>query len=535
MTKGYLALILHAHLPYVRHPEHDEFLEEHWFFEAITETYIPLIQVFDQLLQDRVPFRISMAVSPSLANMLADPLLMQRYERRLNRLIELAGREVERTAWQPEFNRLALHYHWLFSRVRETFVDRCRRDLRFALRQIADTGALELMTCAATHGYLPLMNANRPAMRAQIQLAASEHERHFGRRPRGIWLPECAYEPGVDTLLAEAGIQFFVVDTHGLLHATPRPKYGIFAPIVCPSGVVAFGRDLESSKQVWSAKEGYPGDPIYRDFYRDIGWDLDYDYVAPYLPGDKQRTSIGIKYHRITGRTDHKEVYDPDRARRLAAEHAGHFMFDRERQVEHLRGLMDQEPIVVAPYDAELFGHWWHEGPQFLDFLLRKIAFDQESLETTTPIEYLERHPRIQEATPSTSSWGYLGFHEYWLNGDNDWVYPHLHRAAERMVNLAERYQYLGGEEGAGVPPLRVRALNQAARELLLAQHSDWAFIMKTGAMVEYANRRTWAHLSRFRRLAQDLEADRIDPAWLAEVESRDNIFPRIDYRIYSP
>jgi len=535
MTQGYLALILHAHLPYVRHPEHDEFLEEHWLFEAITETYIPLIQVFEQLIADRVPFKISMAVSPSLANMLADPLLMQRYERRLQQLIELAAREIERTAWEPEFNRLAHYYHGLFLRVRETFVDRCGRDLRVALRRIADSGALELMTCAATHGYLPLMNGNRPAMRAQIRLAQSEHERHFGRPARGIWLPECAYEPGVDELLAEAGIQCFVVDTHGLLHATPRPKYGIFAPIACPSGVLAFGRDLESSKQVWSAKEGYPGDPAYRDFYRDIGWDLDYDYVAPYLPGDKQRTSIGIKYHRITGATEDKQVYDPERAQRLAADHAGNFMFNRERQVEHLYGVMGTHPIVVAPYDAELFGHWWHEGPAFLDFLLRKLAFDQDVLKTTTLVEHMARLPRVQAATPSTSSWGYLGFHEYWLNGANDWIYPHLHRAAERMVSLAERYQYLGGEEGAGVAPLKVRALNQAARELLLAQHSDWAFIMKTGTMVEYAERRTWRHLSRFRRLDQDLEADRIDPAWLAAIEARDNIFPRIDYRIYTP
>ncbi|HWN81691.1 MAG TPA: 1,4-alpha-glucan branching protein domain-containing protein, partial [Candidatus Udaeobacter sp.] len=399
----------------------------------------------------------------------------------------------------------------------------------------ADSGALELMTCAATHGYLPLMNGNRPAMRAQIRLAQSEHERHFGRPARAIWLPECAYEPGIDQLLAEVGIQCFIVDTHGLLHATPRPKYGIFAPIACPSGVLAFGRDQESSKQVWSAKEGYPGDPVYRDFYRDIGWDLDYDYVAPYLPGDKQRTSIGIKYHRITGATADKQLYDPERARRQAAEHAANFMFNRERQVEHLRQVMDIEPIVVAPYDAELFGHWWHEGPAFLDFLLRKLAFDQEVLRTTTLIEHRARVPRVQVATPSASSWGYLGFHEHWLNGANDWIYPHLHRAAERMVSLAERYHYLGGEAGAGVPPLKVRALNQAARELLLAQHSDWAFIMKTGTMVEYAERRTRTHLSRFRRLEQDVEADQIDPAWLAQVEARDNIFPRIDYRIYTP
>jgi 1,4-alpha-glucan branching enzyme len=196
---------------------------------------------------------------------------------------------------------------------------------------------------------------------------------------------------------------------------------------------------------------------------------------------------------------------------------------------------MDREPILVAPYDAELFGHWWHEGPNFLDFLLRKLAFDQDSIKTTTLNEHLDRLPRVQRATPSGSSWGYMGYHEVWLNGSNDWIYPHLHRAAERMVQMAERFQYLGGNGDTGVAPLRVRALNQAARELLLAQHSDWAFIMKTGTMVDYAHRRTWTHLSRFNRLFQDLEADHLDPDWLMEVESRDNIFPRLDYRVYCP
>ncbi len=208
-------------------------------------------------------------------------------------------------------------------------------------------------------------------------------------------------------------------------------------------------------------------------------------------------------------------------------------MFNREKQVEHLHGLMGREPIIVAPYDAELFGHWWYEGPSFLDFLLRKIAFDQDTLKTTTPREYLDRLPRNQRATPSASSWGYKGFHEVWLNGTNDWVYPHLHKAAERMIQLAERFHYLGGQHGVGVPPLRVRALNQAARELLLAQHSDWAFIMKTGTMVDYAHRRTWTHLSRFNRLFDDLENDRLDPSWLEAVEWRDNIFPHLDYRVF--
>ncbi|MGD8394171.1 MAG: DUF1957 domain-containing protein [Candidatus Eiseniibacteriota bacterium] len=534
MPKGYLAIVLHAHLPFVRHPEHDRFLEEDWFYEAITETYLPFIHTTTRLLEDGVPFKVTVSLSPALLNMLADPLLMERYERRLEALIELAGKEVERTRWQPEFNRVALRYHWEFSRARSTFVERYGRDLIRAFRELGDSGAVELMACGATHGYLPLMNQNRVAQRAQVELAVDEHLRLLGRRPAGFWLPECAYEPGVDELLRAAGIRYFLLDSHGILYAQPRPRYGVFAPLLCESGVAAFGRDIESSKQVWSSKEGYPGDYRYREFYRDIGWDLDYDYVRPYLHGDGKRSNIGIKYYRITGPTDHKEVYDPDRAAERAAEHAGNFMFNRERQIEHLASLMPQPPIVISPYDAELFGHWWYEGPDFLGYLFRKIAYDQETIATTSPGEHLDRLPRIQVASPATSSWGYKGYHEVWLNGSNDWIYPHLHMAADRMVRLAERYAYLGGGD-AGMKPLRVRALNQAARELLLAQASDWAFIMKTGTMTQYAERRTEAHIDRFNRLHDDLLGDRVDPQWLGELERRDNIFPALDFRVYCP
>ncbi|HHW15518.1 MAG TPA: DUF1957 domain-containing protein, partial [Firmicutes bacterium] len=342
---------------------------------------------------------------------------------------------------------------------------------------------------------------------------------------QGFWLPECAFLPGHDAYLAEAGIRYFITDAHGLYFAAPRPRYANFAPVFTPHGVAAFGRDLESSKQVWSATEGYPGDYDYRDFYRDIGFDLGLDYLRPYLTPEGQRIPTGFKYYRITGRTDHKEPYDPDRAREKAAVHAGNFMFNREKQIEHLAGIMDRKPIVVAPYDAELFGHWWFEGPQWLEFLLRKLAYDQETVKTATLSDYLAEYPRNQVAMPAQSSWGWKGYHEVWLNGANDWLYRHLHKAAERMSQLLERFP--------DPDELRLRALRQAARELLLAQSSDWAFIMKTGTTVPYAVRRFQDHLGRFTRLYEDLFANRLDEGWLAEIEYRDNVFPDLDLNAF--
>ncbi|HEX9284206.1 MAG TPA: 1,4-alpha-glucan branching protein domain-containing protein [Nitrospirales bacterium] len=523
---GYLCLVLHCHLPYVRHPEHERFLEENWLYEAITDTYIPLLRVMNGLVRDGADFRLTVTLSPPLISMLRDPLLISRYERHVNRLIELAAKEVHRTAHQPEFHRLATMYLERFLHTRQAFTQEYGRDLVSAFVRLQNMGKLEIITCGATHGFLPLLNVVPSAVRAQLRTAVAHYEETFGRPPHGIWLPECGYYPGLDELLRDVGLQFFFTESHGLLYADPRPRYGVHAPVFCPTGVAAFARDLESSKQVWSAEEGYPGDPVYRDYYRDIGWDLDYDYMRPYIQTDGKRGNTGIKYHRITGKTDQKQVYNRDWAIALAADHAGNFMFNRERQVEWLSPGMDRPPIVVAPYDAELFGHWWFEGPEWLDFLFRKLHYDQHIVKPVTPAEYLERHNINQMCTPSGSSWGHKGYHEVWLNGGNDWIYRHLHHAAQRMEELARRFPRADG--------LTQRALAQAGRELLLAQSSDWAFIMKTGTMVEYAVKRTRDHLARFTRLYEQLLSKRLDAAWLKDIEEKDNIFPNLDYRNFS-
>ncbi|MCM8795714.1 MAG: DUF1957 domain-containing protein [Candidatus Omnitrophica bacterium] len=524
MNKGYLCLVLHSHLPYVRHPEHEDFLEEDWFYEAITESYIPLILAFERLLNDKVDFRITLSLTPTLISMFSDRLLQERYLKHINKLIELAHREVERTRWQPDFNHLANMYLTHFYTTRNTF-ERYNRNLVNAFKGFQEAGKIEIITSCATHGYLPLMEVCPASIRAQVKVAVSHYERVFGRRPEGIWLPECGYHPGYDAILKEAGLKYFFVDAHGILHGSPRPKYGVFAPVYCKSGIACFGRDLESSKQVWSSIEGYPGDYDYREFYRDIGFDLDYEYIRPYIHPDGVRINTGIKYYRITG-SENKAPYQPERARQKAIVHAGNFMFNRQRQIEYLFDFFQgKKPIIVSPYDAELFGHWWYEGIMWLDFLIRKIVFDQDIIRLITPLEYLKENPRHQVITPSLSSWGWKGYSEMWLQGANDWIYRHLHMASWRMTELVKTFPDANG--------LIRRALNQALRELLLAQSSDWAFIMGTGTHTAYAIKRTKDHLLRFLRLYEDIKSNSIDENWLQDIEYKDNIFPDIDYRVH--
>lgn len=522
--QGYLSLVLHAHLPFVRHPEHEKFLEENWLFEAITETYIPLIQIMDGWLRDGMETRLTLTLTPTLCSMLLDPLLQDRYQRHLDSLIELADKEIHRTHWDSAYHSLAWMYHHRFSTIRDTWFA-YGRNLVGAFRKFQEQGKLEIITCAATHALLPLMAAHPSSIRAQILVARDHYRSCFGCDPRGIWLPECAYVDGVESVLQEANIRWFITDTHGVLHARPRPRYGVFAPIFTPNGIAAFGRDLESAKQVWSKQEGYPGDVHYRDFYRDIGFDLDWDYVRPHLPSPDQRGFTGIKYHRITGTAWEKEVYARDAALQTAANHAGHFLGARIDQIQHLAGIMDRPPLILSPYDAELFGHWWYEGPEFLDVFVRKAYFDQHIFSLITPNEYLRRHPTQQVALPSASSWGEEGYWRVWLNETNEWILPHLDVAQERMTQLVRRHPV--------ATPLQERALKQAARELLLAQSSDWPFILRTGTSPDYARKRVKDHLLRFIALHEQLTTTRIDEPWVQQIEALDNIFPDINYHYW--
>ncbi|NOZ86740.1 MAG: DUF1957 domain-containing protein [Deltaproteobacteria bacterium] len=526
MTKGYLSLVLHAHLPFVRHPEHEDFLEEDWLYEAVAETYLPLLESFEKLVSEGVDFKLTMTMSPPLCNMLGDDLLKERIHKRLARLVELGDREIKRLGSDSEFIVPANMYRQRFERLLNLFDSR-NKDLLSAFGALQEKGYLEIITCGATHGFLPLLRVNPKAVEAQVRVAVSDYQYWFHRKPRGIWLPECGYYPGLDKVLSDNGLGFFFLDTHGIENARPRPVHGIHRPLLCPTGVAALARDPECGRQVWSADEGYPGDPDYREFYRDIGFDLPLDYIAPYVQPTGERKNTGYKYYRITGKVGRKQVYDPDRAHRKAEEHAGNFMFFREKQVDWLSQKMDVPPLVTAPFDAELFGHWWFEGPLFLEHLLRKIHCHSRIINTSTPVEYLDLFPVHPVAVPSMSTWGAGGYCEVWCEGSNDWIYPHLHRAADRLIAMARKY-------AGNAQALQERVLNQAARELLLAQSSDWAFIMKTRTMVEYAVRRTREHLSNFHMLADMVEKEGMDETTLAEIESRDNIFPSIDFRMFT-
>ena len=525
--KGYVSFVLHAHLPFVYHPESEDYLEEQWLFEAISETYIPLLLNFKKLEEENVDFRITMSLTPPLLSMLDNKLLQQRYIKYLETHIELCQKEVKRTAYDERLNQLSHYYLDRYSNDLHVFRDIYNCNLITGFKHFQDIGVLEIITCGATHGYFPILYVNEHTVRAQIAVGVQTYEKYFGRKPRGIWLPECGYVPQADKSLREFGIEYVLTDSHGILYADPTPLYGTFAPIVSPGGVVAFGRDIESSKQVWSSIIGYPGDFNYREYYRDIGYETDYDYIKPYIAKNGVRVHTGIKYYRITSKGDFKDYYNLQWAKDTAERQAGHFFDSRVNQINYLSEQMHIPPIVVCPYDAELYGHWWYEGPYWLYTLFKKIYYDDCNFKLITPGEYIDQYPEIQVASPCISSWGKNGYSEVWLNGTNDYVHKHLHVAGDRMVELAHEF-YNETDE------LKLRTLNQCARELLLAQSSDWLFIITNGTMVDYAKKRIKDHIGRFTKLYNQLKENNVEEEFLEMLEEKDAIFPEIDYHIYA-
>ncbi len=532
MPVGYWCPVLHAHLPYVRHPEYPEFLEEDWFFEALTETYVPLIRVLDGLLADGVDYRLTMTLSPPLVSMMTDELLVARYHRYLDRLVDLSGREIERTEREDSrFTDVARFYHHEFADIRRVFREVYGSNIVQAFRKHRDAGQARDHHLRRDPRLLPAHGHGAPGgARAGPGGGGSTTGSTSAGIPSGIWLPECGYMPGHEAYLKEAGIRYSFLESHGLTDAHPAPEPRRARPdrlagrhrLLRPRhGVVAAGlehrvglpRRLRLPRVLQGRRLGAARSTTSKDF----------------LP-DGQRKNLGLKYYRITGKgtgLGDKQPYVRAWALEKAASHAGNFLQNRQKQVEHLAGIDGPRARRGEPLRRGAVRPLVVRGARLPELPLPEDAprpGRREAHHAASSTWSATRSSRWSSRPMCT--WGAKGYAEVWLNPGNDWIYPHLDMAAERMVELARRYEHPSD--------LEWRALNQAARELLLAQSSDWAFIMKTNTTVEYAKKRTRDHIARFDYLYRALDRQGCSRSRsCAEFEGRDNIFPEIDYRVY--
>ena len=530
---GTFVLALHSHLPYARGAGRWPHGEE-WVHEAVLGTYLPLLVLLHDLRDAEVPYRIVVGLTPILIEQLADHDINVRTLEYVDDQVVRAEKDRRRfaDAGDRAHAELAEFYIGSYSRLREAYRTRFGRDLVGAFADLAKSGHVEILTSAATHGYLPLLD--RASVGAQLRIGLRSSRRLTALDPTGIWLPECAYAPGLEKALAAHGITHFFTDA-ALLPGHARPAGGVtrrrgqselgrwalheeraqlataettssdvdlLRPYyVGDSDVVAIARHDRVSSQVWSAFTGYPGDAQYREFHR-------------------KDTTSGLRYWRVTSvhkGLGEKEEYSPDRAAERARDHARHFV-EVVRDELSGRSADGRDPLLAVTFDSELFGHWWFEGVDWLGLVLRELT--ESDIRVSTASEYLERQPPKERIALAEGSWGKNNDHSTWLNEGTAWMWDELQRLAREMDGLL-----------ASPPrddPFRDRASRQAVRELLLAQSSDWPFLVTTGQAADYAVERFRSHLHRFRRavaLAHSGDATE-DETELRSLEHADNPFP---------
>lgn len=509
--------VFHAHLPFVRHPEHPRFFEEDWLFEAIETCYLPLYQVLDGWRREGLPARLTVSLSPTLVAMWQDRLLQDRFRAYLDRRSAL---------WLEERSRVgAAGQSWVDAErerigvARRTF-EGLGGDLVRAFADLEAAGVCELATTAATHALLPLFASHRELVRQQVRVAVESHRRAFGRVPRGFWLPECGWFEGVGEILHAAGIAFTIVEGASLLGATPGPQGGLRRPVWSTDGLLVLGRDPELARHLWSREVGIPGCPEFLDFHRDATFERSSEAIRPHLLPTGARVPLGLRHHRVTHRmsgTGDKEAYEPELARsavdREVARLAGRLVRGLGRSSRDL----GRPAHLVAPFDAELFGHWWREGPSFLDGLVRAT---QDKLQWVTGSELLRGEP-WEQVRIAPGTWGEEGDASIWLRPETSWIWSEL----MELVTAWEAQQ---------PPPVDARALvknthAQLTREVFLAAASDWPFLVTMGTAPDYASSRVRAHVDRARRLLAMLEADAVEPPVLAEMSAAATIFPWLD------
>lgn len=525
--KGTICIVLHAHLPWIKHPECPQFLEESWLFEAVVECYLPLLLVLDGWRRDGIRAQITLSFSPPLASMLEDELLRRRLRQRLLACIELAEREVIRATFDPSLRALA-ESHRERLMTAQYHLESLDYLLLPAFAKHGYEGRIEWISTSATHALLPLLLEHRSSLHAQISIAIQEHEVRFGKPPTGFWLPECAWAPSLESELLKAGLRWTILEsTSPALSASCPPV------TVSPEGLVLFHRDPHSAKQVWSRESGYPGDPRYRDFYRDAGFDRERDYVRPALPEPSHAGFTGLKYHAIQTGPEGKILYDRTQALTAVLSQASHWLSTFSGRMPEGLSSGDITPLWICPYDAELFGHWWYEGPEFLDAFARLADPTSCTVELSTPSRWLNLDSKnsnpiplplslsnAPRRLPGPTTWGEGGDLRRWIHPHNAWMRPVL----QRIQSQTERCL---AAHSASCHPLASRALDQAVRELLLAQSSDWPFLIQPGSEGGFPRTEFLRHANACEQLLDQIENGCIESTALAMLESANSLFPR--------
>ena len=511
-----ISLVLNIHLPFVRHPEKALSMQEGRFFDIVTETCLPLLEVFDRLDGNHIPFRIGISISPVMCHMLSDEHLLKRYLENVDRKIDFGAEQLKTLAEDDPVYETVKYYYNRFLDQRVLFTERYNMDILKVFDYYQRKGRVELLTTSATHAYLPFYSKYPEVIQAQIEVAAGTYRIHFDKYPQGFWLPDLGWSEELEQCLRAYNFGYTILDTHALVYANPPAEKGSFFPIKTPAGFFVLGRDFYAGKDLASLV----CNPLFRSNNFDLGFELPQDQVRAFLGAYGSRTGTGYKCQSADS-----SPYDPDKAAASVKECAGLFLKNNLERLNAAKAYMDSQPISVCTLDAGLMGSQWYEGPLFLEALFRAAA--DAKAHFITPAEYIFKLDtrNFQVLHPEYSSMGINGYAETWVDSSNDWIYRHTMRALERMIELAERFP-----DNTGI---KERALNQAGREILLAMASDWPAMLYRQENSEYARNQLESALRNFTTIYEALGSNHLSTEWLTNLEHRHNIFPDINYRVF--
>jgi len=526
MADTSLVFVLDAQMPFIRHPDVPGCVEESWFFNALSYTYLPLLRVCTALETEGVPFKLAIAFAPTLCEMLADPLLQERYLHSLDHAVDFGLAELDRNAGAPEIQELIKSQLDQIQLNRRDFEDIYERNILRKFDYFATHGYIEILATSATACFMPLYADIPEAINAQIETGLIVYRKHFTAIPNGFWLPGMAWCHGFDQVLRAYGFQYTLVDAHGLLFADPPPDTGIFAPASCENGFAVFGRDKNACDEVLSPERGFQTNPVYLDTERDIGFDLEERSLARMFDVNLGRRITGFRYYSKGTAENRTESYQPVKAHAQLCADARDFLESRVAALDKASKLLEGAPVTVTcAFPASFFGQSWYEGVSWIEEIFRAAA-SRSDVSFALPSTRVTGKSSGRLVVPYCSSWSDSGYAEEVLNNSNDWMYPYIRKATMRMIDLAERFPDDSG--------LKERALNMAARELLLAQSIDWFTMMNDRDRAEYARRRFEESVRAFTVVYESLGSNFISTEWLTKIEKIDNLFPEINYRVFS-
>jgi 1,4-alpha-glucan branching enzyme len=525
------SIIIAGHHPFVCPSARGEFTEEERdFFETLSETWLPLLDVLERLESEGVSFRIGMVPCPSLCGMFRDLRLLERYLAWLDKRIDFGGREIKRRAANLELKALAEQYLCRDCRQKTALQERYGMDLLGAFGNFQKQGLLELLLTAATNAYLPFYTSKKEAIRAQIETALIHHRKYFGKIPSGFWLPELGWAAELGNYLSEYGFTHTVAEAHGLFLGNPPAEAGFFRPVKTSSGLAVFGRDCTAQQELENLIHAQSGTC---QSHLDAGFEFSARSLKQFLGEGNYRSSTGYRYW--TGSREKLRPYNPGAAAESAAAAARTFLDQRISRLE-AAGHYLENPISIWAFEADSLFRSWYEGTVFLENLIKETAGrenpDQSGLRLCTLSDYLDGGTGpFQTAEPGLSSSLQNGYAEPLLDASNDWIYRHLFRSLERMAEISERFS---GDTG-----LKERALNQSARELLFAQSTDWSKALNPQYQGrinrEHAEQELEGALRNFTTIYEALGSSHISTEWLTALERKHPFLPHINHRVFAP